>query len=141
MSTILGADEKPTEPTEAEQPARPESNGRDKSETRDVRTVPMGVLMYNLMLCANGLQMNKMMLEQLSMEMKMKKIIIDPPEVQQLKAILEHQHMARDVMVGEINFRFKEIDERRIATMDMQVVDRTPKEGEAAPIAVSGEPV
>jgi hypothetical protein len=28
-------------------------------------------------------------------------------------------------MVGEINFRFKEIDEKRIASMDMQVVDRT----------------
>ena len=122
MSTILGADGKPTEP---ETEARPEANGKDRSETRDVRTVPMGVLMYNLMLCANGYQMNKMMLEQMSMQMRQQKIIIDPPEVQHLKAILEHQHMARDVMVGEINFRFKEIDERRIAGLDMQVVDRT----------------
>lgn len=123
MSTILGADGKPAAEPEPEN--RPSTNGHDKSETRDVRTVPTGVLVYNLCLCAGGSQINKMTLEQMQMQMKVQKIIIDPPEVQHLRAVLEHQMMARDVMVGELNFRFKEIDEKRIASLDMQVVDRT----------------
>jgi len=130
MSTILGSDGNP-----AVEPAKPEANGRDKSETRDVRTVPTGVLFFNLCLCANGGQMNKMMLEQMQHQMQQQKVIIDPPEVQHLKAILEHQMMARDVMVGELNYRFKEVDERRLAGLKMEIVDHT-----AAP-PVSGEPV
>jgi len=136
MSTILGSDGKPTEPTEPT--SRPDSNGREKSETRDVRTVPTGVLFFNLCLCANGLQLNKMTLEQVTMQMTQQKIIIDPPEVQQLRAVLEHQYMARDVMVGELNFRFRDMDERRLAALDMEVVDRT--QSPEVP-SVSGEPV
>jgi hypothetical protein len=132
MSTILGADGKPPERQEQHAGA----NGHDKTETQDVRTVPMGVLIYNLTLCAGGTQMNKMMLQQMQMQMQQQKIIIDPPEVQHLKAILEHQTMARNVMVGEINFRFKDSDARRIAECGLEVIDRTEK---AAPI--DGEPV
>ena len=139
MSTILGADGKPTTEPEAERPA---TNGHDKSETRDVRTVPTGVLIFNLCLCANGLQMNKMMLEQVTAEMRQQKIIVDPPQVQQLKAVLEHQYMARDVMVGEINFRFRELDAQRVSKLEMEVVDRTAKE-ELTPggLKVQQEPV
>ena len=123
MSTILGADGKPA--AEPETPPKPESNGRDRSEVQDVRTVETGVLVFNLCLCANGMQMNKMMLEQISAEMKQQKIIVDPPQVQQLKAVLEHQTMARNVMVGELNYRFREIDEARKANLSTEVVDRS----------------
>jgi hypothetical protein len=135
MSTILGSDGKPA--VEPEQTARPEANGRDKSETRDVRTVPTGVLFFNLCLCANGGQMNKMMLEQMQHQMQQQKIIVDPPEVQHLKAILEHQMMARDVMVGELNYRFRDVDERRLAGIKMEVVDKTG----APEVKISEEPV
>lgn len=126
MSSILGANGKPVAEPEKDSPST--SNNREKSETRDVRTVPTGVLIFNLCLCANGLQLNRMTLDQVQMQMQQQKVIIDPPEVQQLKAILEHQYMARDVMVGELNFRFKDLDERRLAALGLTVEEDAPKE-------------
>ena len=122
MSTILGANGQPAASSTPE--AEPATPMRDQSETRDVRTVPTGVLCFNLCLCANGLQLNRMTLEQIGLQMQQQKMIVDPPEVHHLKAIMEHQTMARDVMVGELNHRFRAVDAARLA----EIAAETPKE-------------
>jgi len=124
MSTILGSDGRPaTDPTEPAPPTNGHNKTPDKSEVQDVRTVPTGVLFYNLVLCGNGMQTNKMILDQIQHEMAQQKVIIDPPQVQQLKEVLAHQLNARNVMVGELNFRFADIDARRIANLGIEAQD------------------
>jgi len=133
MSTlILGADGKPaTEEGSAkpEETTRPGSNGKDKTENRDVRTVPMGVLLYNFNLCVVDMHINKLTLGQMMQMMHQQKMVTEPPEIVHIKAAIEHQTMFRDVMVGELNARFKDVDERRLACLNIDVEDRT-KENE-----------
>jgi len=88
----------------------------------------MGVLLYNLILCGSGMQTNQMILGQIQHDMEMQKMVIDPPQVAQLREVLAHQLNARNVMVGEINTRFADVDARRIANLDLVVEDRTKPE-------------
>jgi len=121
MSTILGSNGKPLE----DEVKKDGPNGADKSEVQDVRTVPTGVLLFNLCLCSNGMQMNRMTLDEMTRIMKEQKVIADPPEVAYLKEALQHQLMARNVMVGELNYRFRDLDKKRLEEIQLEVVDRS----------------
>lgn len=125
MSTILGADGKPVVEPET---AKPVSNGQSKerSEVRDVRTVPTGVVVYNLMLTCFKLEMNKMTHDQMMHLMQQQKMIVDPPEVVHIRAAIENLSMARDVMMADLNARFKDIDEAHAVNLKAIVEDRIP---------------
>jgi len=119
MSAILGANGQPAElATDA-----PRMSTTEVRETRDVRVVTSGILHLNLSMTIHRLNMHHMMLQQVEEQMKQQKVIIDPPEVQHLRALIENDLMARDVMVREIDHRERHVDAARLA----EVAGETPK--------------
>jgi len=113
MSTILGADGRPAEPTATSPDAT-----KDDRRTMDVREVPMGILVYNLVRNTIGQQFNKMALEQMQHVMQQQKMVVDPPELVELKADAERQELLIMAVAGEINHRFKDTDARRLLDVE-----------------------
>lgn len=116
-------------PIKSEEKAEEKSstkNGESSAEKmQDVRTVPRGLLIYNLMVCTVDLKMSSAGLEQMEAMMKMQKRVVDPPELTAIREHIQRMEIFRNVIVTDLNERFADADAAYIAKMGLEVEDRT----------------
>lgn len=76
----------------------------------DIRTVPTGTLIYNLVLIAGKEQGAYAYIQQLEHAKTQQKILVDPPELTAMYNEFKHLEQGRYVMAQELNARFKDMD-------------------------------
>lgn len=77
----------------------------------DVRRASTGLLLYNLILCTNSLQQNTAVLMQMREAWKQQGLVGSPPQLAQLEHTVAEQTRARDIMVRNLEDRFRGVDE------------------------------
>lgn len=103
--------------------APPATNGAAKKGIMDVRTVPTGQLIFNLIRAAgeeigvgNAIQQVKAMKEQ-------QKMVADPPQLEAMMNHLATMERYRYIIANEINERFKGIDQQRITELGIVITE------------------
>lgn len=95
-----------------------------ETDSIDIRTVPSGTLIYNLIRCTAEELGIEGMLHHHEMTKHQNKMIVDPPEVLRAKEMLTAMQNARYKLANEVNIRFQSADAMRIATAN---IDKTPE--------------
>jgi hypothetical protein len=85
-------------------------DGPGGGQTTDIRTVPTGTLIYNLLLVGGKEQGAYAYIQQLEHAKTQQKLVVDPPELQAMYAEFKNLEQARYTMAQELNVRFKEFD-------------------------------
>lgn len=110
-------------PTSAEPPPKPEEQlAKGKA---DVRTLPTGTLMFNLIKYSAeeiGLENTLHMMKQKKEELKM---VEDPPQMARVAEVLQHIGGIRYVLAMEMNARFAEMDAAYCARVGVELA-KTP---------------
>lgn len=107
-------------------------------ELTDVRTIPTGCLVMNVSMACNAIAYNEMELMMARHQMKMQKLVVTPPDIQRAEDTLAQQKADRDTMVIELNARFEQIDQMRMAKEGIEV--STLAEAEDKPSSVIEAP-
>jgi len=89
---------------------KPPKNGQSGDSVVDVRTVPTGTLIYNLVLTGSKELGARAMIQQLEMMKVQQKMVAEPPELAAMRAEHANLENARYVMAAELNARFKDFD-------------------------------
>lgn len=96
-------------------------NGKNPIETPekiDVRMVPSGTLIYNLIRYSIEEIGIKSMLAQADQFKQANKLLVDPPQISAAREGLAGIEQARYAMATEINIRMASLDEMRIASIE-----------------------
>ena len=119
MSRIVNQSGRPME-KELEKKEAPK-NGANKQEhgMLDIRTVPTGTLIYNLILATQDERGAGMAIHQMEMMKAQQKMVADPPQLENAKAAFVNHEQRRFALANEINIRFKASDESRVADLGM----------------------
>ncbi len=123
---LLDANEKPIQSAQAKEEAK---NGHDHDSGKgkaDVRTIPTGTLIYNLIRFTGeeiGMENVVHELEQVKLQQKM---VADPPQLAPIRQHLAQLKEFRFVVANEINERFLTVDKMRLAQCGIEVVEPSP---------------
>jgi len=122
---------------DSEPEARPGSNGQSHGpEVQDVRGLPTGTLLYNLIRVVGEEVGIEGFIHQMEAAKEAKKMVGDPPQLARAKEVYSAMCQRRFVFANELNQRFKDIDEARAVACGITIFvprgDVTPAE-EAAP--------
>jgi|SRR5690606_35790790 len=132
MSTIL---DKNARPISSEQ-----QNGHSRQGTMDVRTIPTGTLIYNLIRYTNECMGLQGALQQFDLMRQQKLVVNEPPQITKIREHLEQAEACRYLISKELNDRFAEFDKGRIASLNLEVLDLTKKPAESPSPAAEPEP-
>ena len=97
----------------------------DKQENpvADIRSIPTGLLVMNVSMASHAVTSNEMQLQMVMMQMAQEKMIVEPPQVTQMKETLVEQKVHRDRMVLELNERFKTLDTERAQSFNLELFE------------------
>lgn len=99
---------------DAEPEAKPGSNGQSHGpEVQDVRGLPTGTLIYNLIRVTGEEVGIEGFIHQMEAAKEAKKMIVDPPQLARAKEVYTAMCQRRFIFANELNQRFKDIDEAR----------------------------
>lgn len=99
---------------DAEPEARPGSNGQSHGpEIQDVRGLPTGTLIYNLIRVTGEEVGIDGFIHQMEAAKESKKMIVDPPALARAKDVYMAMKQQVFIIANELNQRFKDIDEAR----------------------------
>lgn len=132
MSTLVDQNEKPI------------TNGQNGQshgpETADVRTVPTGTLIYNLIrFTIDEIGLEGMVGHMLEAK-EHHKMVADPPQLERAKEKLAQMQEARYIAAREINERLKDVDKARLDSLGIKVVAPAAPTNEPAPAATEATP-
>jgi hypothetical protein len=85
-------------------------NGKSQPGQVDIRTVPTGTLIYNLVLVAGKEQGAWAMIQQLEAMKAAQKVVGDPPQLTAMYAEFRNLEQSRFIMANELNVRFRDLD-------------------------------
>ncbi|TAL41921.1 MAG: hypothetical protein EPN91_09585 [Salinibacterium sp.] len=107
-----------------DQNEKPISNGANrKKDVHDVRTIPLGTLIFNLIRFAGeeiGIGNMIRQLEEIKLQQKM---VADPPQLGALRKHLETLEEHRFICANEINARTAGIDKARLEACGITIED------------------
>lgn len=122
----------------AEETARPGSNGQSHGpEVQDVRGLPTGTLLYNLIRVVGEEVGIEGFIHQMEEAKKAKKMVGDPPQLARAKEVYTAMCQRRFIFANELNERFKDIDAARAKACGITIF--VPKGDELPPPAASEE--
>lgn len=101
------------------------SNGSSEESTApvDIRTVPTGTLIYNLVLVAGKEQGAYAMIQQMEALKAEQRIVTDPPRLTAMYVELRNLEEARWVMAKELNIRFRSNDLQLAAKRQLEMYE------------------
>lgn len=105
---------------------KPVNGAKMQPKQVDIRTVPTGTLMYNLILVATKEQGAAAMIQQLEMMKAQQKMVQDPRELTAMYAELQNLEQSRYVMAQELNARFKDFDMAFAARRGIEIYEPGP---------------
>jgi hypothetical protein len=124
MSTILDQNQRPIQSSE---------NGQNKESSKvDVRTIPTGTLIYNLIRYTGEEIGIANTIHQIEAIKEQQKMVNDPPQLAAMRDHEKHVQAWRYLISVELNERFADIDNARLAGLSLSVVDLT-KSAEPGP--------
>jgi len=102
----------------------PSTNGANHSQdTHDVRSLPTGTLIYNLIRFTGEEVGLENVRHQLQMAKQQQKLVSDPPQLTALEEHLGSIQRARYIIAHEINERFADVDKMRVARLGIEIVE------------------
>lgn len=100
--------------SETEAQPKPGSNGQSHGpEIQDVRGLPTGTLIYNLIRVTGEEVGIEGFIHQMEAAKEAKKMVGEPPQLARAKEVYTAMCQRRFVFANELNQRFKDIDEAR----------------------------
>lgn len=109
--------------------AKPSGNGQSHGpEKQDVRGVPTGTIIYNLIRVTGEEVGLEGFVHQMEQAKEAKKMVTEPPQLVRAKQVLAQMGHNRTVLALELNERFKHIDLARCAELGIQVFVPPPPE-------------
>lgn len=122
MSKLVDENNRPLQ--KEEKPAASKNNGKSNSSVMDIRAVPTGTLIYNLILTTFDERAAGMVIGQMEQMKEVQKMVTDPPPLLMARAQLAQQEERRFAMASELNIRFLALDKQRIAECELEVLDK-----------------
>jgi hypothetical protein len=121
MSTILDKNQKPI-------------NGQDQNrQTHDVRVVPTGTLIYNLIRFTGEDVGLGNAIQQFEMAKQQQKMVVDPPQLAKLKEHHQEVQHHRYIIAAELNARFADLDGAYRARLGIEIIEPIQPEPDLAP--------